>query len=92
MDKILLANGFKLIESEHQRGFFVKTYKKYRKGNKYLVKILPKTDFFRIIFMDKIIITGSSEELEKTLKDLSLDQNNNSINYINTQTKWNKKK
>ncbi len=83
MDKILKANGFRHIESEYQKGFFVKTYRKFIKGNKYIVKIFPGKGFFRILFMDKLVLSGPENQLESSIKSLSLKKRKDNINYLN---------
>lgn len=74
MDKILKQHNFKHIESENYNGMYKKTYRKFRKGNKYIVKVFPDTKRFQIVFMEKLVCSGTEKELDQAIKSLILNK------------------
>lgn len=74
MDKILKDNRFKHIESENYNGMHKRTYRKFRKGSKYIVKIFPETDRYQIVSMDNVVSSGTSKELLPAIRSLKLNK------------------
>lgn len=70
MEEILKQLRFRHIESEFQKGFFVRTYRKYHNRTKYIVRVQPKKNWFRIICNENLLCSGYSQEFEKAIKKL----------------------